>query len=98
MFKQLQDGWNAPKITKAMNATHAAIMADRIDIAQVWIQEAYKLLLKTTMPRAVHIDMIFAWSMNSITLEKKGYTELAGLCAQMEKLLQARLDAGEFYG
>jgi hypothetical protein len=98
MFKQLRDGWKAPKIIRAMNAADAAITANRIDIAESWLGQAYKLSLDTTMPRILHTNMILAWGVMGMTLEDRGHADLAAHCAKMRSLLQARLDAGDYYG
>lgn len=97
MFKQFRDGWKAPKIIKAINAANAALAADRIDIAEGLLVQAYNLLLDTTLPQMAHADMITAWRLLSLTLEDRGRNDLADKCTTMANLLQARFDVGDFY-
>jgi len=97
MFKQFRDRRKAPKIMKAITAGNAAITADRIDIAQQWIDRAYKMSLNTTLPRRAHINMITCWGLMSVSLRDKGHMDLADQCTRMSNLLQARFEAGDYY-
>jgi len=97
MFKQFRDGWKAPRITIAMNAAVAALSSNRIDIAETKLKEAYKLILDTTLPQSMHSDLILGWGLLGTSLKEQGQTELANRCEEMEKLLQARWDVGDFY-
>ena len=97
MFKQFRDGLKARKIINAMNAADAAISADHIEIAEGWLDRAYNLLLDTTMPRTLHIEMITGWGLMGIALKERGHTDFADRCTKMSRLLQARFDAGDYY-
>jgi hypothetical protein len=97
MFKQLGDGWRTAKINKTMNTAMSALAAGRIEIADVSLEEAYKLLLDTRLPRTLHIEMITAWGLIGLQVREQGYAMLADHCDHMNKLLQARFDAGEYY-
>lgn len=97
MFKQLRDGWNAPKIARVMRAADYAIAANEIRAAEPHLREAADLIRQTTMQRTMHIQLITSWGLMAFDLEKRGYSELSALCADVSKLLQVRFDAGSFY-
>jgi hypothetical protein len=98
MFKQLGEGWRWAKLKKAMEAATAAIDAGRIDIADHRLKEAAAILQNTKLPRTDHIEMITFWNMIGLVLNRDGHAQLAMHCENTAKLLQARFDAGEYYG
>lgn len=97
MFKQLAEGWRWAKLKKAMDVATTAIEAGQIHIADLRLEEAYKLLLETKLPRTTHIEMITLWQFIGLRVTELGYPELAAHCHRMAEILQARFDAGEYY-
>ncbi|HEY2712965.1 MAG TPA: hypothetical protein VGI60_10650 [Chthoniobacterales bacterium] len=97
MFKAFRDGANTARIRKAMNLAGSALTNGKIEIADVQLEKAYKLLLDTRLPRMMHIELITFWGLIGHEVRKQGYTMLADHCDHMNKLLQARFDAGDYY-
>lgn len=97
MFKQLRDGIRLPKIVKAMNAADVAIDANRLETAEDLLEDAYNLILDTTLIRSALINCITAWRFMAIKLNDKKSPELAARCSKMADLLQARFNAGDYY-
>jgi hypothetical protein len=98
MFKQFRDGRNARKILQAMELANEYIMANpHLNMIDRLLTQAYDLLLDTTLPRMLHINLITAWGFTGIALKDRGRPDLADRCFKMEGLLQARFDAGDYY-
>lgn len=92
-----RDGMKLPKIVKAMNTAQAAFNAGQDDIARRSINDAYNMLLDTTIARTPLIMLIAEWGLMGITLKEHGHSDLSDQCTNMSKLLQARFDAGDYY-
>lgn len=97
MIKAFRDGMRTAKIRKAMEIAGSALADGRVEIADVQLEKAYKLLLDTRLPRMMHIELITYWGLIGHDVRSQGYTMLADHCDHMNKLLQARFDAGDYY-
>ena len=96
-FKQITNLRRAAKVDKAIGIANSAISAGQIQVANCQLEAAYKLCLETTFLRTSHINLITFWGLTGLSLKKQGHTDFADQCFKMERLLQARFDAGQFY-
>jgi hypothetical protein len=88
--------WRLAKLNRVLNKASDAVTAGDIPSARRLLEQGFQLIRTMKLPATALINAITGTGLIGVRLDELGAKDLASVCHTEAKLLQARLDAGDF--